>query len=175
MKEIIKKTVLGLDIVKKFANKTEEEYVNESLNEIKERYLQYPEVYYDFMRDMFSGKDNPTIEECEANAKRQFAKNHQQYVNMLLGFKENGELFYLDRKEKVVYFMFNKRKGITAGRYLGLQAFVHYNPTNVDVIELAINDEAFFEGIENRRYNVSTDDGRLIEELHLLIEKNTTH
>jgi len=157
-----------LDVAKRFAAMDQAEYAKYSLDEIKKRYSPYSDVYYEFMRDMFSGKDKPTIQECEDTALREFAKNHERYCDIIRGFKECGELYYLDSKDLVIFMIFEVRKseGKKTG---GHKSMCNYNPLNFDVIEQAVPDNMFFEGIESGRYKVSNNEAELEAELWELI------
>lgn len=157
----------AMESVKKHAEMTEEAYAYGALEQIRKQYGHDKGIYMDFLYDMFSGN---TIEEAEQVALNQFRKTHQQYVNILTGFKANGNIFYLDRQEKVLFALYEKRRYEDQPDKGGSSsAIAHYNPNGVDVIEQAVPDFVFFERIESGRYNVGTDEEALISELWDLI------
>lgn len=155
----------GMEVVKKHAEMTEAQYAHGALDEIRRHHGQNTGVYMDFLHDMFSGD---TIEEAEQVALDQFRKTHQEYVKILKGFETNGKIYYLDRKEKVLFALYEKFK-VKDGKTGYSRAITHYNPQGVDVIEQTLSDEVFFDNIESGIYNVSTDEEALISELWDLI------
>lgn len=131
-------------------------FAESKLNNIKKQ-----EYYTSIMRDSYSGKDNPSIEECEENAVRSFIDDYIKMCEIYSGFIENGKLFILDKRDKFVLALYSNdgksNKSIT-----------HYNPINVNCIEQSIPTSNFFLELGNR-YEISKDEESLIKECDILI------
>ena len=118
--------------------------------------------YYTYMRNCYSGIDNPTIEECEENAKRQFIAEYGKCCEVYAGFLKNGKVFILSRKEKFVLFLYKKDNDRHS-------AVTHYNPINYDCFEWSMSNKRFFEGLENGEFDLSANENDIIKECDLLI------
>jgi len=118
--------------------------------------------YYTYMRNCYSGKDNPTIEECEENAMRQFIAEYGKCCEIYAGWLKNGKIFILSRKEKFVLFLYKKDDNSHS-------AVTHYNPLNVDCFEWGMSNKYFFEGLEKYEYDLSIDEQLMIKECDELI------
>lgn len=113
--------------------------------------------YYTYMRNCYSGKDNPTIEECEQNAFIQFLNEYKKCCEIYAGWLINGKVFILDKRDKLVLFLYKKDD-------IAHSSVVHYNPLNVDLIELSCPNNHFFKEFENGRYDMSTNENLIIKE-----------
>ena len=118
--------------------------------------------YFTYMRNSYSGKDNPTIEECEENAKRQFISEYSKCCQLLTGWQFNGSVFILDRRNKFVLFLYHKDNSAH-------KAVTHYNPLEYDCYEWGMSNERFFEGLKKGEFDLSTNENELIKECDVLI------
>lgn len=114
--------------------------------------------YYTFMRDVYSGKDNPTIEECEQNSLMQFINEYLTCCKIYSGWVKCGKIFILDRRERLIMALY-ENDGTNH------KSIVHYNPLGVDLIEISINNRYFFEDVDEGVYELSRDPEGLIKEL----------
>jgi hypothetical protein len=119
--------------------------------------------YYTYMRNCYSGKDNPTIEECEQNAFSQFINEYKKCCDIYAGWIDNGKVFILDKRDMVVLFLYKKND-------VAHSSVVHYNPLNVDLVEQSCPNNHFFKEFENGRYDMSTKEDLLIKECDELVE-----
>lgn len=113
--------------------------------------------YYTYMRNRYSGKDNPTIEECEQNAFIQFVNEYKKCCEIYSGWVSNGKVFILDRRDKLVLFLYKKDD-------VAHSSVVHYNPLNVDLIEQSCSNNHFWREFENGRYDISGNEDLIIKE-----------
>ena len=113
--------------------------------------------YYTYMRNCYSGKDNPTIEECEQNAFLQFINEYKKCCEIYAGWVSNGKVFILDKRDKLVLFLYKKDD-------VAHSSIVHYNPLNVDLIEQSCPNNHFFKEFESGRYDMSTNEDLIIKE-----------
>lgn len=120
--------------------------------------------YYQVMKDLFSGKEDPTLEECEQNAFRQYLNEYKNCCEVYLGWMDNGRVFILDKGEKLVLALYKKDE-------FGHSAIVHYNPLKVDLIEKSIPIKTFQKGFESGRYDLSTNEDWIVKECDNLISK----
>jgi len=152
-----------LQIIKEvLKNHTAFSFAEEKLSAIKKGVSERNENYYDYMYQVFSGAVNPTIEECEENANRQFVSEYGKCCELLTGWQKNGSLFILDRKNKFVLFLYKKDEEKHS-------AVTHYNPTNYDCFEWGMSNKRFFEGLANGEFDLSGNENDIIKECDLLI------
>jgi hypothetical protein len=152
-----------LQIIKDvLTNHTAYSFADEKLSAVKKGVSERNENYYEYMYQVFSGAKNPTIEECEENANRQFISEYGKCRELLTGWQKNGSLFILDRKNKIVLFLYKKDKERHS-------AVSHYNPTNYDCLEWAMSNNRFFAGLENGEFVLSKDEDELIKMCDFLI------
>ncbi len=124
--------------------------------------------YYEYMKQTWSGKDNPTLEECIQASYSSKLEYYAQAVLMYVGFLKNGKVFVLDKEDKVIYFIYKKEQPHgTALSWTNL--FIHYDPLGKDIIEESVQTERLFSEHEKGRYDFSCDQKRLINELDELI------
>lgn len=108
------------------------------------------------MKDVFSGKDNPSIDECEKAAYCQYVSEYAECCNIYKGWIENGYLFILDRRDRVVSFLYKKDD-----THHG--AVVHFNPFSVDLIEYTHRNDLFFSEL-GKRFELSKNEMELMDE-----------
>jgi len=113
--------------------------------------------YPAYMRNTYSGKDCPTILECEENAFIQFINEYKKCCEIYAGWLKNGKVFILDRRDKLVLFLY-KRDDVSHS------SVVHYNPLNVDLVEQSCPNNHFFKEFENGRYDMSNNEDLIIKE-----------
>ena len=143
--------------------KTLRDYTAFSFAENKLDNLRRDENYQEMMKQCYSGKDNPTIEECEENAIRTFVSEYAKMCEIYTGWLKNGKVFILDKRDKFILALY-KVDDITHS------AIANYNPLNVDCIEQSVANNQFFKELENR-FEISTDEEMLIKECDLLIKE----
>lgn len=135
-----------------------------SFAEKKLEILRSQKDYEETMKQCYSGKDNPTIEECVQNAIRTFVSEYQKMCEIYSGWLKNGSVFILDKRDRFVLALYKVDD-------IAHTAIAHYNPMNVDCIEQSTSNKHFFEQL-NARFDISTDENLLIEECDELV-KNT--
>lgn len=118
--------------------------------------------YYTYMRDCFSGEEYPTIEKCEQNALIQFINEYSKCCELYTGWMNNGRVFILDRRDKVVLFLYKKDDTTHS-------SVVHYNPLDIDLIEQSCSNDHFFKGVETGRFDISKDEDHIIKECDRLV------
>jgi hypothetical protein len=143
-------------------NHTAYSFAQEKLSDVKKMFLERSEDYYQHMHQTYSGAENPTIEECEKNAIRQFIFEYGQCCELFTGWQRNGSLFILDRKNRFVLFLYKKDEERHS-------AVTHYNPLNYDCFEWSMSTKRFFEGLENGEFDLSANENEIIKECDLLI------
>lgn len=124
--------------------------------------LKRNENYEEIMRDCYSGKENPTIQECEENAFTTFVFEYAKMCEIYTGWVKNGKVFILDKRDNFVLALYKVDD-------IAHKAITNYNPLNVDCIEQAISNKQFFKELESR-FEISTDEETLIKECNLLIK-----
>jgi hypothetical protein len=117
--------------------------------------------YQEMMKQCYSGKDNPTIEECEENAIRTFIYEYAKMCEIYAGWLKNGKVFILDKRDRFILALYKVDD-------IAHKAITHYNPLNVDCIEHSISNKHFFEQL-NIRFDISTNEELLIKECDFLI------
>jgi hypothetical protein len=152
-----------LQIIKDvLTNYTAFSFADEKLSAVKKGVSKRNENYYEYMSQVFSGAENPTIDECEETAKREFIAEYGKCCDLYSYWQKNGKLFILDRKNKFVLFLYKKDEE----RHI---AVTHYNPLNYDCFEWGMSNKEFFEGLENGDFDLSADENDIIKECDLLI------
>lgn len=137
-------------------------FANSKLDSIKNLQCQN---YHSYMRDCFSGEDNPSIEQCEQNAFLQFINDYKKLCEIYAGWIANGKVFILDKFYKVVLFLYKRDE-------VAHSSVVHYNPLNVDLIEMSCPNDVFFTELYNGRFDVSQNESQTIKECNALIYNN---
>lgn len=141
------------------STKTAFQYADEMLKLEKEN----SKDYYESMRAMWSGKDNPTLEECIEASRMSKLNRYAEAIKLYTGWISNGKVFVLDKEDKIVYFLYNKRSdGVT-------ELYNHFNPLNVDRISEHVNSKCLSEYIVTGKYDVSADEEAIIGECLNLI------
>lgn len=161
---------MQLQIIKKLlTSDTAISFADKKLSAVKEGVKKRNENYFEYMYQVFSGAEHPTIQECEANAISQFIAEYGQCCKMYAGWHKSGCLFILDRENLFVLFV-SKIDGLRH------TAVTHYNPLKYDCYEWSMSNNEFFEGMKNGRYDLSANEATLIKECDLLIKakKETT-
>lgn len=144
----------GLDqIVFTLKNYSALSFAETKLAAIKENCKKRNENYHSYMSDLFSGN----IEECEQLAIIQYINEYKKCCEIYAGWIANGKVFILDRRDKLVLFLYKKDKTTHS-------AVVHYNPLNVDLIEYSCPNFQFFKDFEAGRYDVSVNEDLIIKE-----------
>lgn len=133
------------------------------LSQIKEK---QKDGYFDYMKDVFSGKDNPTIEECELNAYFQFLNEYKKCVEIYTGWHSIGRVFILDTKDCIVLALYKLEDS-------SHKAYVHYNPLNVDLIEWSFLNEKFFDLVSLGRFELSCEEEGMIKQCDELIKTSS--
>jgi hypothetical protein len=133
-----------------------------SFSENKLEILRSKKDYREIMKQYYSGKDNPTIQECEENALRTFISEYAKMCEIYAGWIKNGKVFILDKRDHFILALY-KVDDITH------KAISHYNPLNIDCIEQSTSNKHFFEQL-NIRFDISTDEELLIKECDELVK-----
>jgi len=113
----------------------------------------------------FFGFENSSLEECEINALKQFREEFYKMEKILEGFFNNGQMYILHKRDLFVIAIYE----INEKSYKGI---VHYNPLNVDCIEISIPRNQFENQFE-KMLDVSNNENLIIEECNELIKKIT--
>ena len=142
--------------------KTLRDYTAFSFAETKLDNLRREENYQEMMKQCYSGKDNPTIEECEENALRTFVYEYAKMCEIYAGWLKNGKVFILDKRDKFILALYKVDD-------IAHLAISHYNPLNVDCIEQSVSNNHFFKELENR-FEISADEEMLIKECDELVK-----
>jgi len=137
-------------------------YADEKLQNLRRQ-----EDYQEIMKQCYSGKDNPTIDECWENATVAFVSEYQKMSEIYAGWLKNGKVFILDKRDRFVLALYKVDD-------IAHKAITHYNPMNVDCIEQSISNKHFFEQL-NVRFDISTNEELLIEECDLLIKNSIVY
>lgn len=85
------------------------------------------------------------------NANAEFINEYGEMCAVYSGFIKAGSTFAIDRRDKVVYFLSQWDKE-------NAKCHIHYNPLDVDVIEMGTNGERFFSEYESGRFDISNSD-----------------
>jgi len=117
--------------------------------------------YQEILKQCYSGKDNPTIDECIENAIATFISEYKKMCEIYSGWLKNGKVFILDKRDKFVLALYKVDD-------IAHKAISHYNPSNVDCIEQSVSNNQFFKELENR-FEISTDEELLIKECDELL------
>ena len=147
--------------------KTLKEETAFSFAEKKLEILRSQKDYSEMMKQCYSGKDNPTIEECEENAIRTFISEYQKMCEIYAGWLKNGKVFILDKRDHFILALYKVDD-------IAHKAISQYNPMNVDCIEQSISNKHFFEQL-NIRFDISTNEELLIKECDLLIKNSIVY
>lgn len=142
--------------------KTLRDYTAFSFAETKLDNLRCEENYQEMMKQYYSGKDNPTIEECEENAIRTFVSEYAKMCEIYAGWLKNGKVFILDKRDKFILALYKVDD-------IAHSAIANYNPLNVDCIEQSVSNNQFFKELENR-FEISADEEMLIKECDELVK-----
>lgn len=143
--------------------KTLRDYTAFSFAETKLDNLRREENYQEMMKQCYSGKDSPTIEECEENAIRTFVFEYAKMCEIYAGWLKNGKVFILDKRDKFILALYKVDD-------IAHSAIANYNPLNVDCIEQSVSNNQFFKELENR-FEISADEETLIKECDELVKK----
>ena len=135
--------------------KTLRDYTAFSFAENKLDNLRRDVNYQEMMKQCYSGKDNPTIEECEENAIRTFIYEYSKMCEVYAGWLKNGKVFILDKRDRFILAVYK----VDDTSHL---AITHYNPLNVDCIEQSVSNNQFFKELENR-FEISANEEMLIK------------
>ena len=133
-----------------------------SFAENKLEILKSQKDYGETMKQCYSGKDNPTIQECEENALRTFISEYAKMCEIYAGWIKNGKVFILDKRDRFVLALYKVDD-------IAHKAISHYNPLNIDCIEQSTSNKHFFEQL-NIRFDISTDEELLIKECDELVK-----
>jgi hypothetical protein len=133
-----------------------------SFAEKKLEILRGQKDYEETMKKCYSGKDNPTIEECEENAIRTFVSEYAKMCEIYSGWIKNGKVFILDKRDRFVLALYKVDD-------IAHKAISHYNPLNIDCIEQSTSNKHFFEQL-NIRFDISADEEMLIKECDELVK-----
>ncbi len=136
-----------------------------SFAEKKLEILRSKKDYEETMKQYYSGKDNPTIEECEENALRTFISEYAKMCEIYSGWLKNGKVFILDKRDKFILALYKVDD-------IAHKAITHYNPLNVDCVEQSTSNNQFFKELEIR-FEISADEELLIKECDELVEMTT--
>ena len=150
---------LIIDVLK---NKTAFSFADEKLSQVKKGVLERKENYYDYMYQVFSGSENPTLDECEINAKAQYVSEYARCCDLFTGWIKNGSIFILDRRNKFVLFLYQKDN-------IRHKAITNYNPLNYDCYEWSMPNKQFFKGLETGEFDLSKNENDIINECNKLI------
>ena len=133
-----------------------------SFAENKLETLRSQKDYSEMMKQCYSGKDNPTIEECEETALRTFISEYAKMCEIYSGWIKNGKVFILDKRDRFVLALYKVDD-------IAHKAIAHYNPLNVDCIEQSTSNNHFFKELEIR-FEISADEKMLIKECDELVK-----
>lgn len=142
--------------------KTLRDFTAFSFAENKLDNLRRDENYQEMMKQCYSGKDNPTIEECEENALRTFISEYSKMCEIYAGWLKNGKVFILDKRDKFILALYKVDD-------IAHKAISHYNPLNIDCIEQSTSNNQFFKELEIR-FEISADEEMLIKECDELVK-----
>lgn len=120
------------------------------------------EDYYSYMRDVFTAKDDPAIQECEEHAFLQYLDEYKKCCELYAGFIRNGKVFILDLVEKVVFFLYRVDE-------YSHKSVVHYNPLKLDLIERSFPNRRFIRELERGTHDLSKDESFLIKKCDELV------
>jgi len=133
-----------------------------SFAEKKLEILRSQKDYGGTMKQCYSGKDNPTIQECEENAIRTFVSEYAKMCEIYAGWIKNGKVFILDKRDRFVLALYKVDD-------IAHKAISHYNPLNIDCIEQSTSNNQFFKELEIR-FEISADEEMLIKECDELVK-----
>jgi len=142
--------------------KTLKEETAFSFAEKKLKILKGQKDYSEMMKQCYSGKDNPKIEECEENAIRTFVSEYAKMCEIYAGWLKNGKVFILDKRDKLILALYKVDD-------ISHSAIANYNPFNVDCIEQSVSNNQFFKELESR-FEISADEEMLIKECDELVK-----
>jgi hypothetical protein len=144
-------------IIKTLKEETAFSFAEKKLEKLKSQ-----KDYSEMMKQCYSGKDNPTIEECEENALRTFISEYAKMCEIYSGWLKNGKVFILDKRDKFILALYKVDD-------IAHKAISHYNPLNVDCIEQSTSNNHFFKELEIR-FEISADEEMLIKECDELVK-----
>lgn len=142
--------------------KTLRDYTAFSFAENKLDNLRHDENYQEMMKQCYSGKNNPTIKECEENAIRTFISEYAKMCEIYAGWLKNGKVFILDKRDRFVLALYKVDD-------ISHSAIANYNPLNVDCIEQSVSNNQFFKELETR-FEISENEEMLIKECDELVK-----
>ena len=124
--------------------------------------------YEEFMWNVWGGKKNDTIAKQVQASMCSKINRYAKAAEIFAGFYDNGGVFVLDKREKVVYLLYEKHD-LKQAEGTGVTLYVHYNPMEVDVIEVCSPSDFVFNDFKKERYDFSQDEDLIIKECDKLI------
>lgn len=122
--------------------------------------------YEKFMQETW-GTGNMTMKALIERSKDAKLNQYAGYIDLLTGFNKSGKVFVLNKKEKVVSFLYGEYNNNEDKKFAKLH--VHYNPLNVEYIFQHISSDYLFKNMENEEYDMSQMEGHIIKECDSLI------